>query len=239
MSSSAWNPFGPAHFDPRKSELRPSGLASKRIAVFFATREGHTQRVAERLTSDLLALGFDVDLLPAGQRPPFALANYCAAVLAASVHAGNHEKEMVEFVKDHRLELEGMPTAFLSVTLSEAGVEMPEKSAAERASFANDVNTMLDKFYAETHWHPTVAKPVAGALLYTHYNFLVRLIMKRIARKAGASTDTSRDHDYTDWVGLDKFADELAATIRSAHLERSGAATSAESTGAQTQERHD
>ena len=33
--------------------------------------------------------------------------------------------------------------------------------------------------------------------------------MKLIARKAGASTDTSRDHVYTDWLALDRTIDEL------------------------------
>jgi menaquinone-dependent protoporphyrinogen oxidase len=75
---------------------------------------------------------------------------------------------------------------------------------------------MLERFYVQTNWHPTVAKPVAGALLFTHYNFLVRMIMKRIARKAGAATDTSRDYVYTDWLGLDRFASELATEIRGA-----------------------
>jgi menaquinone-dependent protoporphyrinogen oxidase len=220
MSSSAWNPIGPAHFDPRKSESLPPEITSKRIAVFFATREGHTQRVAERLTTDLLALGFDVDLLPARKRLPFALGNYCGAVLAASVHQGNHEKEMVEFVKDHRPELGKISTAFVSVTLSEAGAEMAGKSPAERAEFARDVDRMIEKFFRETHWHPTVAKPVAGALLYSHYNFMVRLIMKNIARKAGADTDTARDYDYTDWIGLDNFASEFAARVRGAQKRR-------------------
>lgn len=214
MISSAWNPIGPAHYDPQKSELQPPGLASKRVAVFFATREGHTQRIAERITTDLLVLGFDVDLLSVQKPLPFTLSKYCAAVLAASAHAGSHEKEMTKFVTEYRSQLERMTTAFLSVTLSEAGAEMPGKSAAEHAQFVGDVDKMLERFFRETKWHPTLAQPVAGALLYTHYNFMVRLIMKRIARKAGAATDTSRDYDYTDWFGLDRFADELAGAIR-------------------------
>jgi menaquinone-dependent protoporphyrinogen oxidase len=239
MSSSAWNPIGPAHFDPRKSELRPPGLTSRRIAVFFATREGHTQRVAERITTDLLVLGFDVDLLPVRRRPPFALGNYCAAVLAASVHQGNHEKEMVEFVKEHRSELERIPTALVSVTLSEAGAEMADKSPAEHAEFVRDVDKMFEKFFRDTHLRPTVAKPVAGALLYSHYNFLVRLIMKKIARKAGADTDTSRDYVYTDWIGLDNFAAELAANFHGAPIDGAISEAGAESTSPGRPERHD
>ena len=213
MGSSPFDPLGPAHFSPQKTELGPIHPPPKRVGVFFATREGHTHRIAERIADDLRTLGFDVDLLPVRHPLPFSLSNYSAAVLAASVHGGSHEKEMVQFVKNHRLELDRIPTAFLSVTLSEAGAELRGKTPAEHAQFVLDVERMLGKFFKETQWHPMWAKPVAGALLYTQYNFLVRLIMRKIAKKAGAATDTSRDYDYTDWVGLDKFVDDLAAEI--------------------------
>jgi menaquinone-dependent protoporphyrinogen oxidase len=216
MSSSPFNPIGPAHYSSQKSDLEASSQPAKRVGVFFATREGHTQRIAERIAADLRILGVDVVVFTVGRPLPFSLSNFSAAVLAASVHAGSHEREMVQFVKDHRSELEHITTAFLSVTLSEAGAEMRDKSPAEHAQFANDVDAMLRRFFKETQWHPTMAKPVAGALLYRHYNFFVRLIMKRIAGKAGAATDTSRDYDYTDWVELDKFVGDLAAEIRGA-----------------------
>jgi len=214
MSSSPFNPLGPVHFSSQHPELKTVDRRPARVGVFFATREGHTQRIAERIAADLRALGFDADLLPVRRAPPFSLGNYSAAVLAASVHAGSHEKEMVQFVKDHRSELEGITTAFLSVTLSEAGAEMRDKTPVEHAQFVADVDGMLGKFFNETRWFPTLSKPVAGALLYSHYNFLVRLMMRQIAKKAGAATDTSHDYVYTDWVGLDKFVDDLAKEIR-------------------------
>jgi menaquinone-dependent protoporphyrinogen oxidase len=216
MSSPQYNPLGPAHFSFEKTERKSLGQSPKRVAVIFATREGHTERIAERIADDLRLLGFDVDLLPVRHPIPFNLANYSAAVLAASVHAGSHEKEMVQFVKDHRSELESIPTAFLSITLSEAGAERLNATPAEHAQFAQDVDHMLAKFFKETKWHPLLVKPVAGALLYTRYNYLVRLIMRAIAKKAGAATDTSRDYVYTDWVALDKFTDALAEEIRGA-----------------------
>ena len=217
MSSSPLSPSDQGHPSSQKPELEPHGQPPKRVGVFFATREGHTQRIAERIAADLRTLGFDADLLAVRHPLPFSLNNYSAAALAASVHAGSHEKEMVQFVKEHRSELEGIPTAFLSVTLSEAGAEMRDKTPIEHARFVLDVDKMLGQFFNETGWRPTLVKPVAGALLYTRYGFLVRLIMRRIARKAGAATDTSRDYVYTDWVGLDIFVDDFAAEIRGTH----------------------
>jgi menaquinone-dependent protoporphyrinogen oxidase len=214
MSTSPFNPLGPAHFDPLKAETGVPGRHSQRVAVLFATREGHAKRIAERIMFDLLSLGFDSDLLAVKRHLPFDLSYYSAALLIASVHTGHHEKEMVRFVRDHKQELETIPTAFVSVTLSEAGAEMPDKSPAERAKFVRDVDLMIGRFFYETQWRPSVAKPVAGALLYTHYNFLVRMVMKNIARKAGASTDTSRNYDYTNWPDLDKFVEDFTARLR-------------------------
>jgi menaquinone-dependent protoporphyrinogen oxidase len=37
--------------------------------------------------------------------------------------------------------------------------------------------------------------------------------MRRIARKEGAPTDTSRDHELTDWPALDRFVSDLV-TVR-------------------------
>jgi menaquinone-dependent protoporphyrinogen oxidase len=39
--------------------------------------------------------------------------------------------------------------------------------------------------------------------------------MKRIAKHAGGSTDTSRDHEYTDWVALEQFVAALAEEFSS------------------------
>jgi menaquinone-dependent protoporphyrinogen oxidase len=109
--------------------------------------------------------------------------------------------------------LETMPTAFLSVSLSEAGVEDDEAARENRVKAAADVRAMIDDFLTETGWHPSKIKAVAGALMYTKYNFLVRLVMKRVARAAGESTDVSHDHVFTDWAALDIFVDELTAFL--------------------------
>lgn len=117
---------------------------------------------------------------------------------------------MTQFVKTHRAQLEAMPIVFLSVSLAEAGAEDPKGSPEHRAKSAEGVQHMIDEFLAETNWHPSKIKAVAGALLYTKYNFFIRFIMKRIAAHEGGDTDTSRDYEYTDWAALDHLVDEFA-----------------------------
>ncbi len=186
----------------------------KPILILYATREGHTHRIAEHVAGLLRAQGFAVESHDVKEcREPFALSDYAAAILAASVHMGEHESEMVAFAKRHREALERLPSAFLSVSLSEAGVEDPAASADKRAQAQEDVEKMLATFFEQTGWHPARVTPVAGAMLFTKYGLLLRFIMKRIARKAGSSTDTSSDHVFTDWDGLGRFVHEFVPLL--------------------------
>src|SRR3954463_11996741 len=89
----------------------------KPVTILYATREGHTKRVAERVAADLRDRGFYVEVRDVrGGATDIDLTGYCSVILAASVHAGKHEPEMVKFIKEHRAELDRMTTAFLSVT---------------------------------------------------------------------------------------------------------------------------
>lgn len=59
-------------------------------------------------------------------------------------------------------------------------------------------------------------RAVKGALPYTRYNWLKK-IMKRIVSKAGGDTDTTRDYEYTDWDDLRVFAREFAGRLAVVH----------------------
>jgi menaquinone-dependent protoporphyrinogen oxidase len=185
------------------------------IAVLYATREGHTWRVAEQVADGLRKRGLVAQTANVrGLQSSFDLGTYGAAVLAASVHVGRHEREIIQFAKKHLDQLRSMPNAFLSVTLSEAGAERKSATAEERARFVGNVQKMIDRFIGQTGWQPEHVVPVAGALRYSRYNLLVRLVMKGIARQAGRATDTSRDYDYTDWTALDEFVERFAAEVK-------------------------
>jgi menaquinone-dependent protoporphyrinogen oxidase len=194
----------------------------KTVGVLFATREGQTKKIAEHIASSLRRSGFNVDVSNLKNNAAVDLTNYAAVVLAASVHAGRHEAEMVKFVRRYRQALQSLHTVFISVTLSEAGAERRNATVAERARFNADVKKVADAFFETMGWRPTRFKPVAGALLYTKYNFFVRFIMKRIARKAGAETDTSRDYEYTDWASLDRFLQEWCEEISERAVGKAG-----------------
>jgi menaquinone-dependent protoporphyrinogen oxidase len=184
-----------------------------RAVVFYATREGQTRRIAEHVASDLHRRHVEVDLYDVNTLHGWIdWSRYDWTCVAASVHGGHHEREMIAFVKRYRQELDRLRAVFLSVTLSEAGAEDVRAPRERREQSAADARRMIDVFVEETGWRPARALPVAGALAYSHYNFIIRFVMKRIARKAGAPTDTSRDYELTDWSALDRFIRDAAPT---------------------------
>lgn len=196
-----------------------------RIAIIYATREGQTKRIVDYLAGVLRARDVAVETFDARQKADPDLETYDALIVAGSVHIGSHERELVRFVEAHREELERIPTAFVSVSLSQAGAEDGARTAEQRARANENVAGVLDTFFRKTGWQPRWIQPFAGALLYTQYNFLVRFIMKMISKREGGSVDTSRDHEYTDWSAVERFAariigDMSAAPVASAAAPR-------------------
>jgi menaquinone-dependent protoporphyrinogen oxidase len=191
---------------------KSSGEVPMRAAIFFATREGQTAKIAEHIASDLRAHAMDVDVLNVrNSSAPIDWSGYNIAFVAASVHVEHHEREMIEFVRAHRGQLDQVGAVFISVTMSEAGAEDPTAPPERRRQGAADAQRMIDVFVKETGWKPERCLPVAGGLMYTRYNLLIRFVMKRISRKQGGPTDTSRDYEFTDWQGLDRFVEEVVA----------------------------
>src|SRR5262245_53828872 len=120
-----------------------------RAAVFYATKEGQTKRIAERIASDVRDSGFDADVYNVKQVKTLALSDwsrYDAAFVAASVHAGHHEPEMIAFVKRHHRELERLDAAFISVTLSQAGAEDPAAPPERQQQARADAEREIDVF---------------------------------------------------------------------------------------------
>jgi menaquinone-dependent protoporphyrinogen oxidase len=176
-----------------------------RILVMYGTTEGHTAKVARAIGETLRALGAEVDVIEtgdaSGSRWP---EEYSGVVVAASVHAGSYQPSVRSWVRAHARALAERPTAFVSVCL---GVLQTDPSV-QRQLQAN-----IDRFVKATGWVPTMTKIVAGALLYSRYNWIKRFAMKRIVRNAGGDTDTSRDYEYTDWSDLRAFAERFGKCV--------------------------
>ena len=191
------------------------------IPVFYASSEGQTARIAGRMADRLRGHGYSSE--PVDVASPDAAAidwdHVRGAVLGASLHGGRHQRAAEEFARSHAVRLNAIPSAFFSVSLG-AGSKNPEEVAAAQA--------ITDGFCRQTGLPDVERACMKGRLAYTQYGFFKRMALRAIARREGGSTDTSRDHEYTDWTEVERFADRLAARIRPGTLSASPRATDGE-----------
>ncbi len=179
----------------------------KPILVLYATTDGHTSKIARAFGERLRSHGAQAEVVDAGRPSGITSpADYAAVAVVASVHIGSYQRSVRTWVRAHANALGSMPTAFISSCL---GILQDDPKVRQ------DLDAIKDRFLRDTGWQPTAVKIVAGAVLYTRYGWFKRLMMKRIVRKAGGDTDTSRDYEYTDWEDLRRFADEFLRLVQS------------------------
>ena len=178
-----------------------------RILLLYASIEGQTQLIAERIAHVLREKAHSVDLLPADTDPArLDPAAYDGVMVGASIHYGHHPAYLRALIRRHRSTLAARPSAFFSVSLS-AGGPRPKPAAAQR---------YIDKFLRKTGWQPQLVASIAGAVKYSLYGPIKRRVMIVFVGLGGGETDTSRDYEYTDWEAVEHFAGEYAQRLKQA-----------------------
>ena len=177
-----------------------------RILILFATIDGQTARIAERMAAVLKADGHQVTLRPArmadGDDDAWL---FDGVIVGGGIRYGSYAKYLAPIVQRSVVPLT-CPTAFFSVCLSAAGPGAKPRTA----------QSYVDTFLGELGWSPHQVESFGGALLYRRYNPFIRLLMKMIVRFAGGETDTSRDYEYTDWEAVARFAHDFGARVTAA-----------------------
>lgn len=172
-----------------------------RILVVYASSYGQTARIASRLSEHLRERGIEVDLRNAREaRIHVEPGAFDGIVVAGSLIAKGMQPAVRQFVEDHLAILNETPSAFIQVSASAGSEREAGRLAADR---------IMHDFLATMNWRPRTVASIAGAINYTKYNILLRWYMKRASQKNGGSTDTSRDHEYTDWKQVERFASEV------------------------------
>jgi menaquinone-dependent protoporphyrinogen oxidase len=176
-----------------------------KVLILYGTTEGHTAKVASFVADLGRRAGHDVRVAHGasiGSDPDVAA---CDAILvAASVHEGRHQKYVRDWIVEHRPLLEEKPSAFLQVCLT---------STVRDAEHDRQAEEVVEHMSADTGWKPADVAYVAGALKYTEYSWLKRMLMKHIAKAQGGDTDTSKDHEYTDWAALERWSEAFFEKI--------------------------
>ena len=180
------------------------------ILVVYATRTGHTRHIAERIADRVRTLSHEAQIQDALTEALPPLERYSAAILAASVHLGHHEREMVKFVRARRRELDRLPTVFLSVSVTEAAAADVHRPDDERLDAQRATRKILDDFILETGWRPGKAVPIAGALTSPEPGALTRALMRKLFHR-DLPEEPAPTAVFTDWAALNAIVDALVS----------------------------
>lgn len=165
-----------------------------RVLIAYATSEGHTGRIAERMGARLRQEGVSAELHEVcGTLPD--LDGYDGVIVGASVHYGHHPATLRALLKRHRGALARRPGAFFSVCLT-------------------GKDNYRRKFLRQCGWAPAHQATFTGALQYSKYGPFKRLVVRGFAWMGGHDTDASRDYDYTNWKAVDDFSTAFAGLLR-------------------------
>ena len=175
-----------------------------RVLVVYGTATGQTRKIVDFLADHWRQRSHTVEIHDAARLPRrLALTGFDRIVVASCMRQGEYRRSVVRFVQHHRDALQAVPSVFLSVSMAAANV-------LNHADAARWLENWDAEFFAKTGWTPPHVEHVAGALKFRHYDPITKWFMRRIAMEQGYQTDTSRDHEYTDWAALAAFADRLA-----------------------------
>jgi menaquinone-dependent protoporphyrinogen oxidase len=193
---------------------RPGGPMSARILILYGTSYGQTAKVAQYIGDCITSRGGIARIVDADQIPAeLTLRDFDGVIIGASVIRGQHQRAVKRFVMRQRELLNAMPAAFFSVSGS---------AASRDESGKRDAEGCIASFLHATGWQPAHVESIAGAMAYTKYNVLYRWILKQISKRNGGPTDTSRDHDLTDWAQVQQFAEVFLDAIPDGALNGAG-----------------
>ena len=178
-----------------------------KVLIVFATSYGQTKRIAARIAEYLEEHDIEADVIDAKSKPSFQAHKWDAVIVGASIIARGHQPAARDFIARNLDDLNHLPSAFFSVCASAGSIHEKSREAAQ---------LLRRDFLADLGWRPALDVSFAGAINFTEYNWLLRIYMKYAAKLNGGSTDTSRDHEYTDWKQVDAFAARVAGLVTSA-----------------------
>lgn len=187
------------------------------ILILYGSLEGQTAKISERLAELIRNRGHQVTTQSCKNMPTFfSMEKYDASIIGGSIHIGRYPECIKSFVTTHCHWLNGLPSALFTVCMA---------VNSQRAESREEALRYAEHLTVQTGWQPTLTATFAGAVKYTQYDFITRFIMKLISKKDGGSTDTSRDHEYTDWDAVERFANEFMVMVTTTDITEGAYAT--------------
>ncbi|MCM5551662.1 menaquinone-dependent protoporphyrinogen IX dehydrogenase [Pleomorphomonas sp. NRK KF1] len=176
-----------------------------RVALYYASHDGQTRKIVDRLAGHLAAHGVDTFITDLSANPAPAIDTEADLVLlAAAIRYGFHLPAARRFLSRLRVEIPDERIAVVSVNLT---ARKPGRQTA-------DGNVYLRNWLKRTDLRPLFAAAVAGKLDYPAYRWFDRMMIQAIMTISGGPTDPSTVIEYTDWAAVEALAEELAMLVK-------------------------
>jgi menaquinone-dependent protoporphyrinogen oxidase len=178
-----------------------SDPAAERVLIAYATTDGHTGRICERLKQVMESKGRQVTVALLSEAGALDVRDFDRVVIGASIRYGHHQPIVAEFIGRHQALLASRPSAFFSVNIV---ARKPNKNTPE-------TNPYCRKFLKSIAWQPHLVAVFAGKLNYPNYGFFDRQMIRLIMLITKGPTDPKAVVEFTDWAKVDAFGREVCA----------------------------
>jgi menaquinone-dependent protoporphyrinogen oxidase len=162
--------------------------------MLYSTVDGQTLKICNKLKEVLVENGNEVELFSIEDFDK-KVTDFDKFVMGSSIRYGKHNSKIIEFINQHKQELDNTKNAFFSVNLV---ARKSDKNTPE-------TNPYFIKFLKEISWIPKKSAVFAGKLDYQKYSFTDRLMIRLIMWMTKGPTDPKTEIEYTDWNKVKKF----------------------------------
>ena len=169
-----------------------------KVLIVYSTTDGQTKKICEKI----IKTGKKkqrIDILSIDDAYDLSISGYRKIIIGASIRYGKHNPLVYEFIKSNKAELEKKSTAFFTVNVV---ARKKEKNHPE-------TNPYMKKFLELSGWQPDKLAVFAGRIDYPSYRLFDRLIIRFIMLITKGPTDISQTYEFTDWIKVEKFAEEV------------------------------
>lgn len=173
--------------------------AAEHVLIAYATTDGHTRRICERLKQVMESLGRQVTVALLADADALDLSGFDRVVIGASIRYGHHQPIVADFIARHQALLESRPSAFFSVNIV---ARKPNKNTPE-------TNPYCRKFLKSIAWQPRLTAVFAGKLDYPKYGFVDRQMIRLIMLITQGPTDPKAVVEFTDWAKVEAFGRQV------------------------------
>ncbi|MBU2712656.1 menaquinone-dependent protoporphyrinogen IX dehydrogenase [Zooshikella harenae] len=175
----------------------------KPVLLLYYSHDGQTEKIMQFIAQQI-SCQLPVSTVELTNRDEsINLAGYSAVLIAGGVRYGGHPKALTTWINKHSHLLTTKPTGLISVNLT---ARKPNRNQI-------DSNPYIKKWLLELNLRPDTVAVFAGALQYSKYSFLDKLLVKLIMKMTEGPTDTRQDYEFTNWQQIEEFSKNFSDLI--------------------------